>query len=199
MLRRLSCLGLLAFALWGAGVARAAPLEPCPLLFVPEGYRMICEIPGDPAREWRLTVRPEDELAAPFSLLSLGPVAEPVEDPDIWLREQLTLKLSAVGDAFRDLVDRPGSPLFDPALASSLDEMVGQLRVLDQLPLQSCGFPAMTASEDAWQIECAWGVGPIALKGLLRLAYRDDQPYAISIYAMSDRRMRHLVAIANSF
>jgi hypothetical protein len=196
MLGRICCLGVLVLAPW---TAQAASFEVCPPLFVPEGYRLSCEIPGDAMREWRLTVQPEDELAAPFSLLSLRPVEEPVDDPDIWLREQLTLKLSDVGEAFRDLVGRPASPLFDPALATSLDEMVGRLRVLDQLPLQSCGFPGMTASEDAWQIECAWSVGPIALQGLLRLAYRDEQPYAISIFAMSDQRMRHLVAIANSF
>jgi hypothetical protein len=199
MLRRIGCLSLLSFALWSSDAAQAAPAEVCPLLFVPEGYRLTCEISGDPARDWRLTVRPEHELVAPFSVLSLRPVEEPVDDPDIWLREQLTLNLSDVGDAFRSLVDRPGSPLFDPALATYLDEIVGRLRVLDQLPLQSCGFPGMTASEDAWEIECDWGVGPIALQGLLRLAYRDEQPYAISVWAINDRRMRHLVAIANSF
>jgi hypothetical protein len=183
----------------GSGAGRAAPAELCPSLFVPEGYRLACEISGDPTRDWRLTVRPEDELVAPFSVLSLRPVEEPVDDPDIWLREQLTLNLSDVGDAFRSLVDRPGSPLFDPALAASLDDMVGRLRILDQLPLQSCGFPGMTASEDAWQIECAWGLGPIRLEGLVRLVYRDERQYAISVWAMNDRRMRHLVAIANSF
>jgi hypothetical protein len=196
MSRRICCLGVLVLAPFSAP---AASIEVCPPLFVPDGYRLSCEILGGSAREWRLTVQPADELAAPFNLLSLRAVEEPVDDPDIWLREQLTLKLSDVGEAFRDLVGRPESLLFDPALATSLDEMVGRLRILDQLPLQSCGFPGMTASEDAWQIECDWSVGPIALQGQLRLAYRDEQPYAISIFAMSERRMRHLVAIANSF
>lgn len=186
-------------ALLGARDALAAPLGPCPPLFVPDGYRLTCEVFGDPEREWRLTVRPEGEFASPFSVLTLRPVEEPVDDPDIWLREQLTLNLSSIGDAFRSLLARPDSLLFDPVLAHSLDQMVGQLRVLDQLPLQSCGFPTMTAQEDAWQIDCDWGLGPIQIHGVLRLVYRDDQPYAVSVWGMNERRMRHLVAIANSF
>jgi hypothetical protein len=199
MLRRICGLGLLSLALWGSDAARAVPAGNCPALFVPEGYRLTCEVFGDRGRVFRLTVRPEGELVAPFSVLTLRPVEEPIDDPDIWLREQLTLNLSGFGDAFMDLVGRPDSPLFDPALATSLDEMVGKLRVLDQLPLQSCGFPGMTASEDAWEIDCEWGFGPVRLQGLLRLTYRGEQPYSISVFAMNDRRMRHLVAIANSF
>lgn len=191
------CVFVLAL-LSGRG-ALAAPAEPCPPLFVPDGYRLTCEIFGDPEREWRLTVRPEGELISPLSVLTLRPVEKPVDDPDIWLREQLTLNLSDIGGAFRNFLARPDSPLFDPVLTHSLDQMIGQLRLLDQLPLQSCGFPAMTARQDAWQIDCDWGLGPIQIHGVLRLAYRDDQPYAISVWAMNERRMRHLVAIANSF
>lgn len=199
MIGRICCLLVTALALSGWSGAHAAGPASCPALFVPEGYRLTCEEFGDPARPWRLTVRPEGELLANLSVLTLRPVDEPVDDPDIWLREQLTLNLSDVGVALSDVLARPESPLFDPSLASSLDRMVRSLRVLDQLPLRSCDFPAMAADGGHWQLECAWEAGPVQLLGELRLAYRGEDAYALSIWAVNPRRMRHLVAIANSF
>jgi hypothetical protein len=173
-----------------------APPGYCPNLFVPEGYEFRCEASRD---EWRVTVRPEDKLVAPFSVLTMRPVREEVRDPDIWLREQLTLNLSEVGLALNDLLGRQESPLYFAPLSESLEKLVAQLRILDQLPLQSCGFPTMREGDEAWQIECDWELGPARLSGLMRVVYRGDEAYLVSLWATDPRRLRHLIAIANSF
>ena len=46
---------------------------------------------------------------------------------------------------------------------------------------------------------CAWEVGPLQQFMALRLITVDGERYAVRIRAMNERRMRHLVAIANSF
>lgn len=196
-MRWLSALGLFAMLLLGSRAeAAAAPAGFCPNLFIPEGYELKCEASRD---DWRLTVRPKDRLVAPFSVLTLRPVGEEVLDPDIWLREQLTLKLSEVGLAFQDLFGRPDSPLYFAPLSESLEKLAVQLRVLDQLPLRSCGFPMQREGDEAWDIECDWELGLLRLNGLVRLAYRNDEPYVMSVWATDPRRLRHLTAIANSF
>lgn len=196
-MRRLCGLALFALLLLGSR-ADAAVVPPgfCPNLFVPDGYELRCETSG---REWRVTVRAKDKLVAPFSVLTLRPVDEEILDPDIWLREQLTLNLSELGLAFQDLLGRQESPLYVAPLTKTLDELVGRLRVLDQLPLRSCGFPTMREGDEAWQIECDWELGLLRLAGLVRLVYRGDQPYVLSVWATDPRRLRHLTAIANSF
>lgn len=196
LMRWLLALALLAVVLPGPPAEAAAPPGYCPHLFVPDGYELTCRADGD---DWRLTVRPKDELLGPFSVLTLRPVEQDVEDPDIWLRERLTLNLSEFALAFKDLLGRPESPLHAAPLSESLDKLARRLRLVDQLPLQSCGFPVQREGDEAWQIECDWTLGPLELNGLLRLVYRGDQPYAISVWAVDPRRMRHLTAIANSF
>ena len=48
-------------------------------------------------------------------------------------------------------------------------------------------------------MSCKWEIGPFHQFMALRLITVDDQRYAIKIRAVNERRMRHLVAIANSF
>lgn len=197
---RLGMLALLCLpALLAAGPARAQPPGACPGLFVPADYRLVCEASQQLPGGWRLQVKPEHELLAPLNQLTVRPLEEPVEAPDLWLQEQLTLDLTRVGVALREVLGAPGSPLYEPALEDPLDSLVQGLAALDQLPLRGCGFPAMLEAHDAWQIACDWRLGPLHQHALVRLVERGERAYAINILASSERRLRHLVAIANGF
>jgi hypothetical protein len=55
------------------------------------------------------------------------------------------------------------------------------------------------AGGETWRMECQWEVGPLRQDMELRLVERDGERYAVRIRAMNEHRMRHLVAIANSF
>jgi hypothetical protein len=48
-------------------------------------------------------------------------------------------------------------------------------------------------------MECEWQLGPFKQLLALRLVDREGERYAVKIRAMNEHRMRHLVAIANSF
>ena len=48
-------------------------------------------------------------------------------------------------------------------------------------------------------MDCEWELGPLRQYLALRLIERDGERYAVRIRAMNEHRMRHLVAIANSF
>ena len=199
MIGRSTVLAFLALALLG-GPATATENALCERLFVPEGYALDCTVQSGPGQDdWVLTVHPEEGTFAPLSELSIRPVTEPVADPKAWLREQLTLDVSSFDATLEDLLHGADSPLAETPLVDQLESWRGFLRQAAGWPLAGCAEPESVAGGDTWRMACEWALGPLRQELELRLVERAGERYAVKIRAMNERRMRHLVAIANSF
>jgi hypothetical protein len=197
----------LGFLIGALGLAWAAPpgaaaaaQDLCARLFVPEGIELNCTLQSDPAGPGlAAVVQPTDSEFAPLSELTLRPVEEPVEDPAEWLREQLTLDLSPVDSALDELINGADSPITGTPLADQLQNWRGLLGSAAKLPLSGCKDPVRLADGAAWQMACEWELGPLRQYMTFRLVERAGERYAIRIRTMNEQRLRHLVAIANSF
>jgi hypothetical protein len=194
---------VLAVGLPGSGgpAAAVAPADPCGLLFVPDGYQLRCTVHRGVGDDWRLVIRPEESLFDSLSELSVEPIEEPIEDPQAWLRSQLRVDLSGVEDLVRELAESDDSPFTDDAVVAPLEAWLGMLAGLAELPLQSCEEPSATAGSvprDESELACEWQLGPFHQHLVMRLVERDGQRYVVRVRAMNERRLRHLVAIANS-
>ncbi|HEX2479519.1 MAG TPA: hypothetical protein VHK45_09580, partial [Geminicoccaceae bacterium] len=67
------------------------------------------------------------------------------------------------------------------------------------LPLAGCREPVRRARDETWEMVCEWEMGSLRQFMRFRLIERDGERYAIRIRTMNEQRLRHLVAIANSF
>jgi hypothetical protein len=199
MIGRSTVLAFLALALLG-GPATATENALCERLFVPEGYSLDCSVHSGPGQDdWVLTVHPDEGTFAPLSELTIRPVTEPVSDPKAWLREQLTLDMSSFDATLEELLHGADSPLADTPMVGQLESWRGLLRQAAGWPLAGCDEPESLADDDSWRMECQWEVGPFRQFMAVRLIEADGERYAVRIRAMNEQRMRHLVAIANSF
>jgi hypothetical protein len=191
---------ILVLTLFGTLMARpgAAIDDPCARLFVPEGYGLTCTLGASARGDWQVTVQPAQGPFASLSQLTLEPVDEPVDDPEVWLRERVRFDLSGVAGLLRAQLDSPDNPFAGSALEPLLRQWIEGVEYVANLPLQSCREPAEIAA-GTWQIACEWRLLEFEKYLTVRLVERDGQSYAMVLNAMNPRRMRHLVAIANSF
>jgi hypothetical protein len=193
-------IGAVCLAWTGMTGPATAAGDLCARLFVPEGYELGCALERDPgARGPAAVVRPTESAFSPLSELTLRRVEEPVDDPAAWLREQLTLDLSPVDSALQELTRDADSPITGTPLAEQLREWREFLGSAATLPLAGCGEPVHRAGVDAWEMACDWELGTLHQYMTFRLVERAGQRYAIRIRTMNPQRLRHLVAIANSF
>ena len=199
MVARLAVIVGLLWLTWAGTAAWAQSTSAlCARLTVPEGLELDCLLQSD-AAGLAAVVRPTDSEFAPLSELRLRRVEEPVEDPAAWLREQLTLDLTPLDSAINELIHGPDSPITGTPLADQLQSWRGLLGSAATLPLAGCGDPGRRARQDIWEMDCEWEVGPLRQYMRFRLIERDGEHYAIRIRTMNEQRLRHLVAIANSF
>ena len=144
-------------------------------------------------------MRPTDSEFGPLSELQLRRVEEAIDDPAAWLREQLTLDLTPLDAAIDELIHGPDSPITGTPLAQQLQSWRGLLGSAATLPLTGCRDPVRLARDETWEMVCEWEVGSLRQFMRFRLIERDGERYAIRIRTMNEQRLRHLVAIANSF
>jgi hypothetical protein len=202
-IRHVLCAAALALALPGSSLpaAAAAQADPCGLLFVPEGYQLRCSVHRGIEDDWRLVVRPVGSPFAALSELSIEPLEEPVADRQVWLRNQLRLDLSSLEHVVRELAEGDDSPFADEEVARPLEAWLGVMTALAAWPLQSCEEPSAipgSARRDDSELTCEWEFGPFHQHLVIRLVERDGRQYVVRVRAMNERRLRHLVAIANS-
>jgi hypothetical protein len=178
MIARLTFLiGTIGLACAGTPAA-AQSIDLCARLFVPEGAELDCTVQSDPAAPGSAAVvQPTDSDFAPLSELTLRPIEEPIED----------------------LIHGADSPITGTPLAEQLQSWRGLLGSAATLPLTGCADPVRLTGGDAWQMACEWEVGPLRQYMRFRLIERAGEHYAIRIRTMNQQRLRHLVAIANSF
>jgi hypothetical protein len=193
-------IGTIGLACAGAPSLTQASEDLCARLAVPEGAGLACMVRSDPAGSGlAAVVQPTDSDFAPLSELTLRPVEGPIENPAEWLRQQLTLDLSPVDAALNELIHGPDSPITGTPLAEQLQSWRGLLGAAATLPLTGCGDPARLAGGEAWEMACEWELGGLRQYMRFRLVERDGDHYGIRIRTMNEQRLRHLLAIANSF
>lgn len=172
---------------------------------LPPGFETSIELDRSENGEWHslATVRPEDGPFSNLSAIHLRAVTAAVEDADAWLKRHLT---GDVGDgaAATEMLSSPDSPFGDPAfdvLRDAVPTLFKGLETLSQLPLEFCEGPnvAYNAAGDLRELYCVYQVGPFRQYLVLRLQEVDGLWYYTEIKAMNERRLRHLIAIANSF
>ena len=201
MIARLGfAIGLVGLA-WAGVPVSAQPTEAlCARLTVPEGLELDCVVQSDAAGAGvAAVVRPTDSEFGPLSELQLRQVEEAIDDPAAWLREQLTLDLTPLDAAIDELIHGPDSPITGTPLAQQLQSWRGLLGSAATLPLAGCRDPVRLVRDETWEMVCEWEVGSLRQFMRFRLIERDGERYAIRIRTMNEQRLRHLVAIANSF
>jgi hypothetical protein len=193
-------IGLICLA-WAGAPASAQPAAAlCERLTVPEGLQLACIVQSDAAGAGlAAVVQPTDSEFAPLSELRLRRIEEAVADPAAWLRDQLTLDLTPLDAAIDELIRGPDSPITGTPLAEQLQSWRGLLGSAATLPLAGCRDPVRLARDETWEMGCEWEVGPLRQYMRFRLIERDGERYAIRIRTMNEQRLRHLMAIANSF
>jgi hypothetical protein len=172
---------------------------------IPEGFVARPATEEATAKDWRplLIVQPEDGPFAALSIIRLAEVTKPVGDPDAWLKARLSIGEEGWPSA-EDLLNSPDSPFADPAFEAFRQALPGlfqSLQQLGQLPLQMCEGPssAYNALGSMRELYCSLQVGPVRQYGILRLQQVGTRWFYTEIRAMNERRLRHLLAIANSF
>lgn len=192
---RATVVGALSFLVFLAPGGLTA--STCPDLFVPEGYEARCDF-GNADTRWMLSVRPVSGELDPLSLLTIRPVEEEIDEPSIWLREQLTLDTAGMTEVLREgLRDEEVQRWVPPALFDVFEDLTSYARALDQAALRDCDHADWNAKHSAWEMTCGWEVGPLHQTALLRLVERGDRRIAVTAWASTERRLRHLTAIAN--
>jgi hypothetical protein len=193
-------IGTIGLACAGAPTATQASEDLCALLSVPDGAGLACLMRSDPAgSSLAAVVQPTDSDFGPLSELTLRRVEGPIENPAEWLRQQLTLDLSPVDAALNELIHGPDSPITGTPLAEQLQSWRGLLGAAATLPLTGCGDPTRLAGGEAWEMACEWELGGLRQYMRFRLVERGGDHYGIRIRTMNEQRLRHLLAIANSF
>ena len=193
-------IGFICLACAGAAAWAQPTSALCARLTVPDGLELDCILQSDSTSAGpAAVVRPTDSDFAPLSELRLRRVEETIEDPAAWLREQLTLDLTPLDAAIDELIHGSDSPITGTPLADQLQSWRGLLGSAAALPLAGCRDPVRLARDETWEMACEWEVGPLRQYMRFRLIERDGEHYAIRIRTMNEQRLRHLVAIANSF
>jgi len=192
-------LSLTALLLFAAVPAAAQQFD------VPEGFVVIAEPDESSAGEWRgiLTVRPEEGAFSGLSSVKLREVVGAVDQADTWLKSRLTANVASE-DEVASVLDSPDSPFTDPmfdALKEAIPQVFSGFRTLSELPLEDCEGPATAynAAGELRELYCAYQIGPLRQYMVLRLQEAGGHWYYTEIRAMNERRLRHLIAIANSF
>lgn len=165
--------------------------EPAPKTGMNEGLKGI------------LTVRPADGAFSDLTDIQLSEVTEKINDQDAWLKKRISVNIGD-GNMGKDLFESPDSPFGDPAfeaLRKALPNLFERLGKLGELPLEFCEDPTTgyNAAGEFRQLYCAFEFGPFRRFQVYRLQESDGHWYFTEIRTMNERRLRHLLAIANSF
>ena len=173
---------------------------------VPEGFAS--EIVRDlgTAGEPRaiLRIHPEDGAFSGLSTVELEPVAGDIDDPVAWLRERMIARFEDLVPDPEAMMDNPDSPFGDPSFAElreAMSDLITRLAELGRLPLEYCDDPSERHNRagSLHELSCRFTVGPISHYQVLRLQNVGGLWYYTRIRTMNERRLRHLLAIANSF
>lgn len=190
----------------GAAVALLPWAAPAAASFdVPPGFVAESASEQGASADWRplLTIQPEENPFSDLTSLSLREVTGEVEDPDDWLTQRLTVDVPDDAEV-ASVLDSPDSPFADPAfdvLRRAVPQLFESLRGLGKIGAELCEPPqtAYNAAGSLREMHCTFQVGPLRQFMLLRLQEVDGTWYYTEIKTANDRRLRELVAIADTF
>jgi hypothetical protein len=174
-------------------------------LDIPEGFVASHEREPTATDEWRnlLTVRPQPGPFSDLSEVNLRQVTGHVEDPNAWLQRRVMGEL-VDKEGIDKVLESPDSPFADPVfdvVRAAIPQLFAGIQELSKLPLRFCDGPstAYNASGQLRELACTYQLGPFRQYFVFRLQQVDGVWYYIQIRAMNEKRIRHLIAIANSF
>ncbi len=191
---------VLMFLLLRFAAGARAELDLCDSLFVPPGYALLCERGDNP----RAVVRPADGSLADLSRLSLrelapeGPDRLAWRDPVAWLQRQMEFDLSGIADMLERAAKDPANPLDREQFEELVAGLAKMLRKLGKVALLGCE-DAVRTRLGHHVLRCRFGVDPLELHVQVRLVEAGRRRFAINIWALDRRRLRHFEAIANGF
>lgn len=193
---------LLAAALTGGLSATSADAgELCESLFVPSEYGLACK-PGEAPPEAAATaaVEPLNGVFAPLSRLTVHRLREAVADPEAWLQRRVTLDLDDLEGYVEDLVAGVDSPFRGTEIGDALVDLAGGIGALGRLPLKGCERSAPTVDGTAVEaLRCRYELGPARQHVVVGLLEKGGETYAFEVRTMSEERLRHLLAVVNTF
>lgn len=199
-LRRAEVGVAVAVALMASASARAQSFD------VPDGF--VSEIVRDRDVGGSVTailrIRPDDGAFSELSSVEMEPILEPIADLDSWLKARMTASFAGLAPDEKGALDSPDSPFADPVfdeMREAVTALMARLRELGALPLEFCDEPrAGSNPAGAYrELACRFALGPLSKHVVLRLQEVDGLWYYTRIRTMNERRLRHLLAIANSF
>jgi hypothetical protein len=183
----------------------ACPSAKAGWLDIPEGFVGSHEREPTATDEWRnlITVRPQPGPFSDLSEINLRQVIGHVEDPDAWLQRRVTAEL-VDEEVIDEVLKSPDSPFADPVfdvVRNAIPQLFAGIQELSKLPLRFCDGPstAYNASGRLRELACTYQLGPFRQYFVFRLQPVDGAWYYTQIRAMNEKRLRHLIAIANSF
>ena len=192
----------LALAIGLAAPPAAAGADLCDALLVPEEYGLACAPadPSSPEAAEAVVIEPAEGMFGQLSRLTVERLAGPVEDPEAWLRRRVTFDFGGLHESVEDVVDDVDSPFAGTTFGDALIGLARQFEGLGDLPLRGC---ERTGPEiDGRRVEemrCLYEAGPLRQHLTVRLVEKGGETYAFTIRAMNEERLRHLLAIANTF
>jgi hypothetical protein len=181
------------------GVAAAENL--CERVVIPDELGLACSPVGIVSGE--VQIQPTDSDFAGLSRMTIRALDRDAdalawEQPDTWLREQVTVNTTGVGSSLRGLAENPDSPFAGDTAQGAVGSVLGLLNQLGRLPLSACEEPTKRG-EDFWSMACRYTAGGFGVHLVERLEVNGDRRYAMTMRTMNEQRLRHFEAIANSF
>lgn len=181
------------------GTAAAAGL--CDAVVIPDELDLTCAPVG--IADGEVQIYPLDSDFAGLSRMTIRELDRARdelawEQPDTWLREQVTVNTTGLGSSLEGLARGPDSPFAGEAAEGAVGSVMGLLNQLGRLPLSACEEP-VKEREDYWTMECRYTAGGFGVYLDERLEIEGDRRYLVTMRTMNDQRLRHFQAIANSF
>ena len=172
---------------------------------VPEGFTSTIEREETDAGDTIsvVTIRPKEGNFTRLSAMTLRPIAKQISDPVEWLRRRMRLIISGNG-LVEEIFDDPDSPFGGDGLKAMRDlfrRSLTELSKLAEWPLKYCDkvIQGKNLAGTYYELVCRYSVGTITQHLVLRLQNAGELWYQTTIRTMNKRRLRHFVAIANSF
>ncbi len=195
-------LGLGALVL---SLALAAPVS-AQEFDVPDGFTATIGAQAQVSREWRpiLTVRPDKGPFSELSAIHLHRVMGKVKNPESWLQDRLTLSMGSGDSDPGAIFTSPDSPFADPyfdSLRKTIPELMQFLEKVGRLPLDACDKPraGYNATGTFHELYCVFAIGPVRQYIVLRLQKAKGRWFYTEVRTMNERRLRQLLAIADTF
>jgi len=150
-----------------------------------------------------IKIIPQKGKFSNLSSIILRPVPETLSDPVQWLQRQI--RISTPGDQWlKDIFDDPDSPFGGEQLLKArylLEKSLKEMSKLGEWPLKFCDPISIITNPagSGHELSCHYSIGPITQYLVLRIQQVNDLWYQTTIRTMNKRRLRHFLAITNSF